>query len=254
MTKKYSTENDVVSYKWVKIIQSFLLIVFGVVLCIFSKSTDIQNALGYITASIILLYGILTIGFGLIFAKGILSIENVSGAALIALSVLIYVNPNIVMEYIPVFSGTMLCSLGCIFLVETFIAFISKRISSGILYLISTLIFCGLGITTIVLNYSSNESNQAFIKGLLIILIGCILILGGLIMIFYYAANPKFKINKQEIISEDGTKKFTVIETERKIVKEKKSKTKKAKKVETKDLDNDSSKDGEIIPIDSDSK
>ena len=73
-------------------------------------------------------------------------------------------------------------------------------------------------------------------------------------MIFYYAANPKFKINKQEIISEDGTKKFTIIETERKIVKEKKSKTKKAKKVETKGLDNDSSKDCEIVPIDSDSK
>ena len=54
MSKKLLSEKDVTSYKWVKIIQSALLIIFGIVLCIFSNSTDVQNALGYITASIII--------------------------------------------------------------------------------------------------------------------------------------------------------------------------------------------------------
>ena len=36
MAKKLVSEKDVTSYKWVKIVQSGLLIVFGIVLCIFS--------------------------------------------------------------------------------------------------------------------------------------------------------------------------------------------------------------------------
>ncbi len=213
MSKKLVSEKDVTSYKWVKIIQSGLLIVFGLVLCIFSNSTDVQNALGYITASIVLLYGVLTIGFGMIFSKGILSIENVTGAALISLSVLIYVNPLIVLEYLGVFAGTMLLVFALIFIIETIIALISKNSSKFLLAMdiVAAIIFLALGIATLIFNYSSSNDT---LKMILIILIGVILIIAGCLLIFYYAANPKFKIDQQVIYSDDGTKKVTIVKSD----------------------------------------
>ena len=213
MSKKLVSEKDVTSYKWVKIIQSGLLIVFGLVLCIFSNSTDVQNALGYITASIVLLYGVLTIGFGMIFSKGILSIENVTGAALISLSVLIYVNPLIVLEYLGVFAGTMLLVFALIFVIEIVIALISKNSSKFLLAMdiVAAIIFLALGTATLVFNYSSSNDT---LKMILIILIGVILIIAGCLLIFYYAANPKFKIDQQVIYSDDGTKKVTIVKSD----------------------------------------
>ena len=213
MSKKLLSEKDVTSYKWVKIIQSALLIIFGVVLCIFSNSTDVQNALGYITASTILLYGALTIGFGMIFVKGILSIENVTGAALISLAVLIFVNPEIVMEYLAVFAGTMLLVFALIFIIEIVIAIVSKTTKSAmfIIDILAAIIFLVLGILTIYFNYSSESST---LRMILIILIGITLIIAGGLLIFYYAANPKFKVNQKVIYSEDGESKITVVKTD----------------------------------------
>lgn len=213
MSKKLLSEKDVTSYKWVKIIQSALLIIFGVVLCIFSNSTDVQNALGYITASIILLYGVLTIGFGMIFVKGILSIENVTGAALISLAVLIFVNPEIVMEYLAVFAGTMLLVFALIFIIEIVIAIVSKTTKSAmfVIDILAAIIFLVLGILTIYFNYSSESST---LRMILIILIGITLIIAGGLLIFYYAANPKFKVNQKVIYSEDGESKITVVKTD----------------------------------------
>ena len=213
MAKKLVSEKDVASYKWVKIIQSTLLIIFGLVLCIFSGSNEVQDALGYITASIILLYGALTIGFGLIFVKGILSIENVTGAALIALSVLIFVNPLIVLEYIALFVGVMLLVFALIFIIETIISLASKNRNKFLLtiFIIASIIFLALGTLTICFNYSNNNE---YLKIALIILIGIILIIAGCLLIFYYAANPKFKIDEKVIYSEDGKSKLTVVKTD----------------------------------------
>ncbi len=214
MAKKIQTGKDVASYKWVKIIQSLLLIIFGVVLCAFSYSKDIQNALGYITASIILLYGFLTIGFGMVFARGTLSAENVSGSALVALSILIYINPDIVMDYIPTFAGVMFLSFGAIFLFEAILNSLRKNrhIRFAVINYISAFIFLALGITTLALNYSNAESNQELIKMILIIIIGIILIISGIFLIIYYALNPKFKVKEKIIVNKEGTKRYTVIE------------------------------------------
>ena len=234
MSKKLLSEKDVTSYKWVKIIQSALLIIFGVVLCIFSNSTDVQNALGYITASIILLYGALTIGFGMIFVKGILSIENVTGAALISLAVLIFVNPEIVMEYLAVFAGTMLLVFALIFIIEIVIAIVSKTTKSAmfIIDILAAIIFLVLGILTIYFNYSSESST---LRMILIILIGITLIIAGGLLIFYYAANPKFKVNQKVIYSEDGESKITVVKTD----VYKTNKKSKSKKITENSMEND---------------
>lgn len=238
MAKKIQSGKDVASYKWVKIIQSILLIAFGIVLCAFSNSKDIQDALGYITASILLLYGCLTIGFGMVFSRGTLSAENVSGCALLALSVLIYVNPDIVMDYIPTFSGVMLLSFGLIFLMEGIIVLAnkSKQNRYAIINILLCLLFLILGIVTLVLNYSSSANNQNTIKMILIIFIGIILMVSGIFLIVYYGFNPKFKIKETTIVSDDGTKRVTIVEGQNiptddpsELLEEKKTK-KKAKK------------------------
>ena len=230
MAKKLVSEKDVTSYKRVKIIQSALLIIFGLVLCIFSNSTDVQNALGYITASIILLYGALTIGFGMIFVKGLLSIENVTGAALISFAVLIFINPEIVIEYLAVFAGVMLLVFALIFLIETIISFVSKNKSKLLISIeiCACILFLVLGILTLYFNYSSNSST---LKMILIILIGVILIIAGGLLIFYYAANPKFKIDQRVLYSNDGNSKVTIIKSDVYPVS-KKQKNKKTKNIE----------------------
>ena len=230
MAKKLVSEKDVTSYKRVKIIQSALLIIFGLVLCIFSNSTDVQNALGYITASIILLYGALTIGFGMIFVKGLLSIENVTGAALISFAVLIFINPEIVIEYLAVFAGVMLLVFALIFLIETIISFVSKNKSKLLISIeiCACILFLVLGILTLYFNYSSNSST---LKMILIILIGVILIIAGGLLIFYYAANPKFKIDQRVLYSNDGNSKVTIIKSDVYPVS-KKQKNRKTKNIE----------------------
>lgn len=241
MSKKLLSEKDVISYKRVKIIQSALLIIFGIVLCIFSNSADVQNALGYITASIILLYGALTIGFGMIFVKGILSIENVTGAALISLAVLIFVNPEIVMEYLAVFAGTMLLVFALIFIIEIVIAIVSKTTKSAmfVIDILAAFIFLILGILTIYFNYSSESST---LRMILIILIGITLIIAGGLLIFYYAANPKFKINQKVIYSEDGESKITVVKTD----VYKSNKKSKSKKITENSKENDKNELAEV--------
>ena len=241
MSKKLLSEKDVISYKRVKIIQSALLIIFGIVLCIFSNSADVQNALGYITASIILLYGALTIGFGMIFVKGILSIENVTGAALISLAVLIFVNPEIVMEYLAVFAGTMLLVFALIFIIEIVIAIVSKTTKSAmfVIDILAAFIFLILGILTIYFNYSSESST---LRMILIILIGITLIIAGGLLIFYYAANPKFKINQKVIYSEDGESKITVVKTD----VYKSNKKSKSKKITENSKENDKNEIAEV--------
>lgn len=241
MSKKLLSEKDVTSYKRVKIIQSALLIIFGIVLCIFSNSADVQNALGYITASIILLYGALTIGFGMIFVKGILSIENVTGAALISLAVLIFVNPEIVMEYLAVFAGTMLLVFALIFIIEIVIAIVSKTTKSAmfVIDILAAFIFLILGILTIYFNYSSESST---LRMILIILIGITLIIAGGLLIFYYAANPKFKINQKVIYSEDGESKITVVKTD----VYKSNKKSKSKKITENSMENDKNELAEV--------
>lgn len=249
MAKKIQTGKDVASYKWVKIIQSLLLIIFGIVLCAFSASKDIQNALGYITASIILLYGVLTIGFGMVFSRGTLSTENVSGSALIALSILIYINPSIVMTYIPTFAGVMFLAFGSIFLTEAIINSLKSHnnIKFAIINYLSSLLFIILGVATLVLNYSSDAQNQELIKMILIILVGIILIVAGIFLIVYYALNPKFKVTQKTIVSKDGTKRYTVVEGHnipyddpKEIAQEKKQNKKSKKNNKNKKIENKS--------------
>ena len=232
MYKFYSSDKNITSYKRVKILQSFLLVVFGIVLCIFSNSTSVQNALGYISASIILLYSVLTIGFGLIFSKGIFSSETISGTALASLSVLIFIFPHLIVEYIPIFAAVFLIILSLIILIDLISIYIKKEKGFWIkfLYIFGFIVLIGLGITILLLNFSSNEENQSLIKMILIILIGILLIIVGSFLIFYYAMNPKFKVTSKEFVTDDG-KKVTISTSETTVKIKRKKNNRKNKEI-----------------------
>ena len=141
---------------------------------------------------------------------------------------LIYVNPEIVLEYLAVFAGTMLLVFALIFIIELIIGLVNKtaRVLSTVIYVLSIIFFLALGITTLYFNYATDNST---LKMVLIILIGVILIIAGALLIFYYAANPKFKIDQKVIYSEDGTSKVTIVKSDV-YPASKKSKTKKISK------------------------
>lgn len=235
MEKAYSKGKDVASYKWVKIIQSILLIIFGILMIVFAYVEPLQPAMPYVAGGVLTLYGALTIGFGVIFEKGLLSLENVSGSSLIGLAIAIFVNPSLLSQVIPPFTGVVLLCFGVIFGIEIAItAYQAKKsgikpLSKFIIYSTVCAITLGLGTTILILQYSQNPELNALIQSSINTIVGVILIIVGGTLIFVYAKNPKYQTKVREVISADKRKKYTVVESrnvEIADVEEKKSKKK----------------------------
>ena len=119
------------------------------------------------------------------------------------------------MILIIVVAAVFLIILSLIILIDLISIYIKKEKGFWIkfLYIFGFIILIGLGITILLLNFSSNEENQSLIKMILIILIGILLIIVGSFLIFYYAMNPKFKVTSKEFVTDDG-KKVTISTSE----------------------------------------
>ena len=135
-----------VIYQAIKILESLILVIIGIIICIFSGNQNLQNAISYCVAIIALVFGLLTIAFSYLFSKGIGSIDTISGTFMISLSILIIVNPNIVTDFIPLFFGILLIVYAVIFLIETFNIGLNLKINKG-----ATLKFFGYLILSILL-------------------------------------------------------------------------------------------------------
>ena len=135
-----------VIYQAIKILESLILVIIGIIICIFSGNQNLQNAISYCVAIIVLVFGLLTIAFSYLFSKGIGSIDTISGTFTISLSILIIVNPNIVTDFIPLFFGILLIVYAVIFLIETFNIGLNLKINKG-----ATLKFFGYLILSILL-------------------------------------------------------------------------------------------------------
>lgn len=169
-------------YKGIKIVEALIIIVIGIIICIFSGNETFQNAISYCVATIALVFGLLTIAFAYLFQKGIASVDTISGTFMVSLGVLVIINPEIITNFIPLFFGIILLVYAIIFLIETIVYYLNvrfdkKNLTRAIIYTIVTIILSiGAGLVLAYLDKAYQWIN---------ILIGIMLIVIGIALIIY---------------------------------------------------------------------
>ena len=216
--------NATTLYRIIKAIQGFILVVLGIVFCVFFQSEEMKSALSYCVASVLLVYAILTICFAYLFQRGIASSDMISGVLLTSISVFIYINPAIVTQFLPTLFGTILVTYSVLILIETLLYSINKNKKKAILYLVAALLFLGLGITIIILGNIKSSSETT--TDILVLIIGIIVLIIGIFITVFSLIAPR-----REVILTSNTlvktKEVEQSKTPSNVQKPRKTKTKK---------------------------
>lgn len=216
--------NATTLYRIIKAIQGFILVVLGIVFCVFFQSEEMKSALSYCVASVLLVYAILTICFAYLFQRGIASSDMISGVVLTSISVFIYINPEIVTQFLPTLFGTILVTYSVLILIETLLYSINKNKKKAILYLVAALLFLGLGITIIILGNIKSSSETT--TDILVLIIGIIVLIIGIFITVFSLIAPR-----REVILTSNTlvktKEVEQSKTPSNVQKPRKTKTKK---------------------------
>lgn len=179
-------------YKVIKAIQGIILIFLGVVFCIFYQDAKFYSALGYCVGSAVLVYSILTICFAFLFQRGVASFDMIGGALLASISVLLFVYPAIVTQYLPFLSGLIMIMYSLILFIETMIYAVNKNYKKMVLYMLVALLFAGMGITVIILsNFSKDNENM---QNIIVLIVGIVVILLGLFATIFSLIAPTRKV------------------------------------------------------------
>lgn len=184
--------NATTLYRIIKAIQGFILVVLGIVFCVFFQSEEMKSALSYCVASVLLVYAILTICFAYLFQRGIASSDMISGVVLTSISVFIYINPEIVTQFLPTLFGTILVTYSVLILIETLLYSINKNKKKAILYLGAALLFLGLGITIIILGNIKSSSEAT--TDILVLIIGIIVLIIGIFITVFSLIAPRREV------------------------------------------------------------
>ena len=184
--------NATTLYRIIKAIQGFILVVLGIVFCVFFQSEEMKSALSYCVASVLLVYAILTICFAYLFQRGIASSDMISGVVLTSISVFIYINPEIVTQFLPTLFGTILVTYSVLILIETLLYSINKNKKKAILYLVAALLFLGLGITIIILGNIKSSSETT--TDILDLIIGIIVLIIGIFITVFSLIAPRREV------------------------------------------------------------
>ncbi len=166
--------NIIKKYNYLKLIVSIILIVIGLLFCIFSAHPNMDVFLGYLIASILLLISVLLIIFTFINqSKNFFMV--LAYLLIIALSVIIFLFPRIFVLSIPIVIGVFLSGLGVIFIIKFIIL---KRVSLKSLFnlfqLIGCLILITVGILFCIFYHKIDVYITSFIIGIPIFALGII--------------------------------------------------------------------------------
>lgn len=181
-------------YRAIKICEGIIIFVVGLIVCIFSGNQTFQEAISYCVATVALIFGLLTITFAYLFSKGIASVDTISGSFMVALGVLIIINPEIITQFIPLFFGILLIVYSCIFLIQTIVYYLSIKVNkNNLIKAICYTILDILLITGAILVFVFMESVNQRIN----VLIGIILMLLGISLFIFTLVAPKNKLKEE---------------------------------------------------------
>lgn len=175
----------------IKAIQGLLFVILGIIFCIFFNNKNLHSAIGYCVATVVLIYGVLTIAFSYLFQRGIASTDTISGVIMSSLSIFIYARPDIVTQFLPLFFSTLLIIYSILFLIEIIIYSLNKklvkRVIKIIIYIIMALFTLSSGISILIFSIQKGNS----LSDALVLVIGVIIIIIGLLLTIFALISPK---------------------------------------------------------------
>ena len=195
-------QNATKLYRILKSIQGLILVALGIVICVLFNRDGLKDAIGYCVATVVLVYGILTIGFSYMFQRGIASSDMISGTILSALSIFLFVNPELLIEFIPIVGASALFIYSLILIIEAVISFIHHTYFRGSIYIIVSL--CGIALGSVSIYYFLQPNGLDIV----VMLIGIILILAGCVLSILALLQPKQEVILQgsKLVSESADK------------------------------------------------
>ena len=217
--KKLPDSGEINTYKWLKIVQSIILIALGLILTIISVYNDPKNgdsaalALGYSVGSILTVYGIINILAGYLLFRSPFSSEIPTGVITICFAVVVFFKPNLIDTILPYVIMTALFSYFAILVIYGLDMIIwreEKNKFKGVVSFIESGMLLVLAIIYIVL--WNIDKTKASIEKCISIIVGIILILVGifsLISTVRKVKNTKEALKEQEemkIIDEENKK------------------------------------------------
>ncbi len=172
--------NIIRKYNYLKLVVSLVLIAAGLLFCIFSAHPNMDVFLGYLIASLLILISTLLIIYTFINQSKNFFMVFIY-ILLIALSVIIFLFPQVFVLSIPVVIGVFLIGVGVIFIIKFIIL---KRVSLKSLFnlfqLLGCLILIAVGILFCVFYHKIDVYITSFIIGIPLFILGII----GLILTF----------------------------------------------------------------------
>jgi len=206
----------------VKIVEGIVLVALGIVFLCFFQSADFGNAIGYCIGTVVLIFGLVSILFAFLLGKGILNTSIITGSFMVALGVLLFVNPDIVTNYVALLFSVILIVYSLSIITECIFAFMGKpkRTVRGIIFAIIAALLLGFGITILICYFN----NADFAREFTLVIVGICFLTGGVLlvvtssreMIIANKANapkkPAKKIKKDVVAEEKDDKNLPIDE------------------------------------------
>lgn len=224
--KRLPDNGEINTYKWLKIVQSIILIALGLILTIISVYNDPKNgdsaalALGYSVGSILTVYGIINILAGYLLFRSPFSSEIPTGVITICFAVVVFFKPNLIDTILPYVIMTALFSYFAILVIYGLDMIIwreEKNKFKGVVSFIESGMLLVLAIIYIVL--WNIDKTKASIEKCISIIVGIILILVGIFSLISTVRKVK---NTKEALKEQEEMKIIDEENKKEKVEEKK--------------------------------
>ncbi len=206
----------------IKIVEGIVLLALGIVFLCFFQSKDFGNAIGYCIGTVVLIFGLVSILMAFLLGKGIVSTSVITGSFMVALGVLLFVNPDIVTNYVALLFSVILIVYSISVVMECVIAFVSKprRTAKGIIFAIISAVLLTFGI--VILVYYFNDTD--FAREFTLIIVGICFLVGGILLavtssrelIISNKSNapkkPTKKVKKDVVADDSVDKKIPVVD------------------------------------------
>ncbi|MFA6755827.1 MAG: DUF308 domain-containing protein [Bacilli bacterium] len=168
-------------WKWLSYLEGGLIMLVGILTCIFFNNADFHNAIGYIFATYILINAVISLVAAVVYRLPIFDGDFIVGLLLLAFGIWIMIYPGVLVDSLPLIIGVVLIGMGLVELVKSLIVHDVTKV--WIVNLIFAIVFLALGVTIIVLQYATNSDVKSFIllvAGILVTICGLFIIIDTL--------------------------------------------------------------------------
>lgn len=182
-------------WKWTEYIEAALLIILGILIICFNNDVNLYAFIGYMVGAYLMMNGILLIVASITFSAPLLGGDFLSGLILVVLSILLFVNPLLLVELLPLIIGVSLIGFGVILIVRALKGFIVLGCSTiQVLQLVFGIVGSALGSTVLGVYYSGAGGN---VVSVLFVLVGVILLMAGVVQLCFalYVVHHAKKFN-----------------------------------------------------------